>query len=96
VIREVEGGVEVSLHLQPRASRTEIVGMHGGALKLRIAAPPVDGEANDELVRFLAKTLGVTKSRVTIVSGTTGRRKRVRLEGVGIKDVEERLRNPRP
>ncbi len=82
MIREVDGGVELSLHLQPRASRTEVVGVHDGALKLRVAAPPVDGEANDELIRFLAKTLGVAKGQVTIVSGATGRKKRVRVEGV--------------
>jgi uncharacterized protein (TIGR00251 family) len=91
VIREVEGGVELTLHLQPRASRTELVGAHGNALKLRIAAPPVDGEANDELIRFLAKTLGVTKAQVTIVSGATGRKKRVRVEGVAIGVVRTAL-----
>jgi uncharacterized protein (TIGR00251 family) len=84
VIREVEGGVELTLYLQPRASRTEVVGAHGDALKLRIAAPPVDGEANDELIRFLAKALGVTKAQVTIASGATGRKKRVRVEGVEV------------
>jgi uncharacterized protein len=84
VIRAVEGGVELTLYLQPRASRTEVVGAHGDALKLRIAAPPVDGEANDELIRFLAKTLGVAKSQVSIVSGATGRKKRVRVEGVEV------------
>ncbi len=91
MIREVEGGVELTLHLQPRASRTELVGAHGNALKLRIAAPPVDGEANDELIRFLAKTLGVTKAQVTIVSGATGRKKRVRVEGVAIGVVRTAL-----
>ena len=76
------GGVELALHIQPRASRSELAGVHGDALKIRLAAPPVDGEANEELVRFLAKLLGVAKSAVTIVAGGTGRRKRVRIEGV--------------
>jgi uncharacterized protein (TIGR00251 family) len=84
VIRAVEGGVELTLYLQPRASRTEVVGAHGDALKLRLAAPPVDGEANEELIRYLAKTLGVAKSQVSIVSGATGRKKRVRVEGVEV------------
>jgi uncharacterized protein (TIGR00251 family) len=92
VIRAVTGGVELQLQLQPRASRTEVVGVHGGALKLRVAAPPVDGEANDELIRFLAKTLDVAKSQVTILSGTTGRRKRVRVEGVSEAVAERKLR----
>ena len=82
MIDPIKGGVELHLQVQPRASRTEVVGPHGGALKIRLAAPPVDGEANDELVRFLAKVLGVPRSAVEIVSGETGRRKRVRVAGV--------------
>lgn len=94
MIREVDGGVEVTLHLQPRASRTEVVGVHGDAIKLRVAAPPVDGEANEELIRFLAKALGVTKTQVAIVSGTTGRKKRVRVEGVDPVQAERVLLRP--
>lgn len=82
MIAESADGVELTLHIQPRASRTEIAGRHGDALKVRLAAPPVDGEANEVLVRFLAKLLGVPKSAVVIVSGATGRRKRVRVAGV--------------
>ena len=91
MIDEVPGGVEVALYIQPRASRTEVVGVHGDAFKLRLAAPPVDGEANDELVRFLAKLFGVSKSAVTILSGETGRRKRVRVEGVELTVAKQRL-----
>ena len=91
MITAVRGGVEIALHIQPRASRTEFVGAHGDALKIRLAAPPVEGEANEELVRFLAKTLGVTKSAVTIVRGATGRRKVVRVDGVVAATVAERL-----
>lgn len=85
-------GVELILRIQPRASRTEIVGPHDGALKIRLAAPPVDGEANAELVRFLAKTLGVPKGAVTIESGGTGRRKRIRVAGVDVATAAARLR----
>lgn len=91
MITPVAGGVELALQVQPRASRTEIVGPHGGALKLRLAAPPVDGEANDELIRFLAKALGVPKSAVEIVSGATGRRKRVRVMGLDAHAALARL-----
>jgi uncharacterized protein len=77
-----EGGVRIRVRVQPRSSRTEIVGEHDGALRIRVAAPPVDGEANAELVRFLAKRLGVAKSRVRIVAGETGRLKTVEVEGV--------------
>jgi uncharacterized protein (TIGR00251 family) len=84
MITAVPGGVELALHIQPRAGRTEVVGPHGDLLKIRLAAPPVDGEANEELVRFLAKTLGVTKRSVTIESGETGRKKRVRVVGMEV------------
>jgi len=82
VITPIPGGVELALQIQPRASRSEVVGPHGGAIKLRLAAPPVDGEANEELIRFLARTLRVPKSAVEIVSGSTGKKKRVRVVGV--------------
>lgn len=91
MITAVPGGVEIALHIQPRASRTECIGAHGDALKIRLAAPPVDGEANDELVRFLAKTLGVPKSAVTIVSGATGKRKKVRVLGVSAGSTRDAL-----
>ena len=91
MIDEVAGGVELTLYIQPRASRTEVVGVHGDALKIRLAAPPVDGEANDELIRFLAKLLEVPKSAVTIEAGGTGRRKRVLVEGVSASMVTKLL-----
>ena len=91
MITAIAGGVELALQVQPRASRSEVVGPHGGALKIRLAAPPVDGEANDELVRFLAKTFGVPKSAVEIVSGMAGRKKRVRVRGVDAVQVAHRL-----
>jgi uncharacterized protein len=82
------------LRVQPRASRTEIVGEHDGALRIRVAAPPVDGDANAELVRFLAKRLGVAKSRVRIVAGDSGRMKTVEVEGVSAESVRSELANP--
>ena len=81
--REVAGGCELDLLVQPRASRTRAVGEHGGRLKIQLAAPPVDGEANAALVEFLAGALGARKSQVAIVRGETGRRKTVRLTGIG-------------
>lgn len=84
-------GVELAILVQPRASRTEVVGPQGDALKVRLAAPPVDGEANEELIRCLAKALGVPKRAVTILSGATGRRKRVRVVGVEVEVAKERL-----
>lgn len=76
------GGIELLIWAQPRASRTRIVGEHDGRLKIQVAAPPVDGEANAELLAFLAERLGVKRSAVSVVDGESGRRKRVRIEGV--------------
>lgn len=63
----------------PNASITEIVGMHDGAVKVRLAAPPVDGKANEELVRFLAKIFDLSPSEVSIDKGQTGKRKRIEI-----------------
>ncbi len=68
--------------VQPRASRTRVIGEHDGRLKLQVAAPPVDGEANAAVVEFLADALGVRKGAVSLVRGDVGRRKTVRIEGV--------------
>ena len=72
----------VALHVIPRARETAVVGVHGEAVKIRITAPPVDGAANAELVRFVATRLGVPAASVTIASGTSGRRKTLAVEGM--------------
>ncbi len=82
-LREEPGAVVLELVVQPRASRTRAVGEHGGRLKVQLAAPPVDGEANEALVEFLARALGVRRAAVAILRGETGRRKTVRVAGVG-------------
>ena len=71
----------------PRASRSRIVGLHGAALKVTLAAPPVDGEANAELRALLAKALGVTKRAVSIVSGEHAKTKTVQVQGVSLEQV---------
>jgi uncharacterized protein (TIGR00251 family) len=70
------------VHVVPRAHTTGVVGRHGGALKIRLAAPPVDGAANDELIRFFAERLSVPRSAVTISAGHTSRRKTVTVSGI--------------
>ncbi len=70
----------LTLHVQPGAKRTEAVGAHGDALKIRLAAPPVDGKANAELLRFLAAAFGVPRRAVTLLRGETTRQKTVRIE----------------
>ncbi len=76
---------------QPKSSRNAVADVVDGRLKIRLKAPPVDGAANKELIAFLAKTLSVPKSGLEIVSGHTGRRKTVRVSGLSIQDVKERL-----
>jgi uncharacterized protein (TIGR00251 family) len=72
------------LHVQPRAVRTELAGLHGGALKVRLSAPPVDGAANDALIRFIALRLGVPRRAVTVERGATSREKTVKVEGIAV------------
>jgi uncharacterized protein len=82
-VAPVRGGVQLRLQVQPRAARSELAGLHGDALKVRLKSPPVGGAANEELVRFLAAALGVPASSVTVVAGHSGRRKTVRVVGIG-------------
>ena len=84
-------GVRFEVRVQPRASRTELAGSHGEAVKIRLAAPPVEGAANAELVAFLAKRLGVSRSAVRIVRGERGRDKVVEVEGISEADVQALL-----
>lgn len=77
-------GVQIAVYVQPRASRTECTGLHDGAIRIRLAAPPVDGAANDALVRFLAETMGVPRSNVRVARGTSSRRKVVMVDGVTV------------
>lgn len=81
-LKEVAGGVELSVLVQPRASRTKLVGEHDGRLKIALAAPPVDGEANAALIEFVSDALGVRKSDAELLDGATGRRKRLLIRGV--------------
>ena len=84
--REKGEKLTITLHVQPRAKKTAIVGVHGDALKVKISAPPVDGAANDELIAFFAKFFGIPKSRVDIKQGGQSRHKI--LEVVGVTSAE--------
>jgi uncharacterized protein len=79
---EKDRGVIFRVRVVPRASRSEIVGEHDGALRVRIAAPPVEGAANEELIRLLARELGVSRSAVEITAGHSGKLKTVRVTGL--------------
>ena len=80
------------VRVQPRASRTEIMGEYNGAIRVRLSAPPVDGAANDALVELLAGELAVARRNVTIVSGASSRSKTVEVVGVDVASVEGLLR----
>lgn len=84
-----------AVHVQPRASRNEIAGIHGDALKVRLTAPPVDSAANDALIAFLAEALGVTRRDVRIVAGATSRAKVVEVAGVSAEQLKQLASRPR-
>ena len=78
----------------PRARKTEYGGERDGAFVIRLAAPPVDGAANDALVEFLASTLNLPRRAIRIVSGERGRRKRIEIDGMAVADIRARLQSP--
>ena len=86
-----EAPVSLSIRIQPRASKTEVVTMESGGLKIRLTAPPVDGAANEALVKFLAATLSIPRSNVEIVAGHTSREKVVRISGISDAEVRRVL-----
>jgi len=88
IFRTTDSGVELTVTVVPRSSRCEIAGIHNNSLRIKLTSPPVDNEANIQCCTFIAKLLGITKGRVTIVRGKTSRRKVVRIEGAS----EELLR----
>lgn len=81
-VTTTSSGVRLSVRVQPRASREAVLGVHDGALKVALTAPPVDGAANAALVAFLASSLGVAKRSVRIVRGETSKTKVVEVDGV--------------
>ena len=89
MIETTANGVILSVYVQPKASKTEFVGIHGDALKFRVAAPPVGGEANSALCRHVAKLFSIPQRGMSICSGQTSRKKRIELIGV----TEDEVRN---
>jgi uncharacterized protein (TIGR00251 family) len=87
----VKASTRLQLRVSPGASRAEVVGRHGGAWKVRVAAAAEAGRANDAVVRLLAETLELPRRDVAIVAGHTGRDKIVSLAGIGLEEIERRL-----
>ena len=91
VVREQNGGVCFDVKVAPRAARAAVGGVHAGALKASLTAPPVDGAANDALITFLADALALPRRNLSIVSGEKSRDKRVRIEGIDEPAARTRL-----
>ena len=82
--RQEGDSIVLVLHVQPGAKRTEIAGLHGEALKIRLAAPPIDGKANEALLSFIAKTFGVPQREVELLRGGQSRHKMVKVTGSAV------------
>jgi uncharacterized protein (TIGR00251 family) len=89
---EKEGAILFDVRVVPRSSKSEIVGQHDGALKIRLASPPVDGAANAELIKLLAKSLGVAKNDIEILSGETSKNKRIKIANLSQSKFHEVLK----
>jgi uncharacterized protein (TIGR00251 family) len=91
VIERTATGIRLRLHIQPRATRSELAGRHGNAIQVRLTAPPVDGAANEALLRFLASRLEVPLSALSLVAGGNGRSKVVAVDAITPEDASRRL-----
>ena len=91
VIREQAQGITIRVRAKPRASRSAVLGVRDGAVEVAVAAPPVAGLANRELVRVLSRRLGIARGQVALLSGQTGRIKLVRVTGVSAAHVKDCL-----
>ena len=91
-VRLAEGGVYVKLRVSPGAKSTAVKGLHGdGAIRLSVAAPPVEGKANAEVERYLAQLLGLSRSEITVAKGASSRNKLVLVSGLGPDEVRTSL-----
>lgn len=87
-VSESDEGIVFQVRVVPRSSRSEVAGIQGDSLKVRLKAPPVEGRANEECIRFLAGLLGVKKDRVRILSGLKSKTKTIAVSGLRKKDLE--------
>ena len=90
-LKQTAEGVEISIRAAPRAAKNAVQGVLGDALKIRLQAPPVEGKANEALVKFLAEVLDVPPRAVRLLSGETGRNKRVLVAGARLENVRQKL-----
>jgi hypothetical protein len=92
VVTERDAGSRIDVFVKPRASRSAVVGARNGALEVAVAAPPVEGAANEELRILLAEVLGVRRSDVVVAGGAATRSKRIDVAGLGADELRARLR----
>lgn len=90
-ITTTKNGVMLTVHACPRAAQSQVQGLHGDAVKIRLQAPPTDGKANDALITFLSQKLSVPERDLMIVSGHSARRKRVAITGITAPGVQAKL-----
>jgi uncharacterized protein (TIGR00251 family) len=91
-LKETAGGVVVALRVQPKASRSGVRGVHGGAVKVSVTEAPEKGKANRAVIEVSADALGVSKSRITVVSGETSHDKQVLVAGMGAREAAEKIK----
>jgi uncharacterized protein len=84
-IRAIDGGIEIRLHIQPRARKSGIVGIHNKALKVKISAPPVDDAANRAIIDYFSGLLGLPKSNIKIASGLKSKEKALQIKGISLQ-----------
>ncbi len=92
-IHSTPAGITVNIRVQPRSSRNAITGVMGGALKVSLTSPPVDGEANEACIVFFSKTLAVAKNRISITSGLKGRNKVIAIQGLNKEEFIQLLKS---
>ncbi len=91
MLSEFRGALRLSVHIQPGAKRNAVLGEHGGALKIAVAAPPVDGKANESVCALVADAFGVPRRTVSVLSGLQSRRKVLAIDGLALQDASARL-----
>lgn len=87
MFQQTAEGVIISLYVQPQAAKSEIIGTYNGALKMKIKAPPVDGKANAEIIRYLSEKLGLAKNKIEILKGDKSKNKKVLVYNVTLEEL---------
>lgn len=90
-IEEIEDSIKLSIYVQPRSSKNSIAGLFDNKIKVKLTSPPVDGAANELLIKFLSKKLSVAKSEISIISGEKSRSKIILVNGISKKDAMKSL-----